>query len=83
MFSRHILPIVAVAALSMPARAANGAPDEAVALLDRATAHFEQAGPEQAFKDFTNKQGQFVGRDLHVLRFDINTITTAHGGIRR
>lgn len=80
MLSRFILPIVAVAALSMPAMAANGTADEAKALLERAAAHFETVGPEQAFKDFTDTQGQFVDRDLYVFCFDLDTVTTAHGG---
>lgn len=80
MFSRFILPIAALAALSMPALAANGTADEAKALMERAAAHFEKAGAEQALKDFTNTGGEFVDRDLYVFCFNLDAVTTAHGG---
>ena len=53
--------------------------DEARAMLGRAVAHYEQAGREQALRDFTAPATQFVDRDLYVFCYGPDGLISAHG----
>lgn len=56
-----------------------GTADEASAMLDKAVAHYDSVGADQAFKDFTAKDGGWQDRDLYVFCFDKDANTVAHG----
>jgi cytochrome c len=56
-----------------------GSADEATAMLDKAIAHYNEVGADQAFKDFTAKGGEWQDRDLYVFCFEKNGTTLAHG----
>ncbi len=47
-----------------------GTADQAMALAKRAHAHVQQVGFEQASRDFHDKKGDFLDRDLYVFAFD-------------
>jgi methyl-accepting chemotaxis protein len=53
-------------------RLRQGSADEALAMVDRARNHVQQAGREQAFADFHNAHSEFIDRDLYVFAFDRN-----------
>ena len=46
-----------------------GTADEATMLLDKAVAHVNSSGSEQAYKDFSTKGNEWQDRDLYVLLF--------------
>lgn len=53
--------------------------EEALALLDRASAHFQQVGADQAIKDFSTKDGKWQDRDLYIFCFNKDGVAIAHG----
>lgn len=57
-------------------------PDEAQALVERAIAHYDSVGEDQAFADFNNAGGDFVDNDLYVIICTMEGIyrTHAHNG---
>jgi cytochrome c len=53
--------------------------EEAKALLDKAVAHAETVGTQQAYTDFSRPDGGFVDRDLYVYCIDMQGNALAHG----
>lgn len=53
---------------------------KAMALIDKGFAHIKKAGKEQAFKDFTAKNGGFVDGEYYIFVVDFKGLTLAHGG---
>jgi methyl-accepting chemotaxis protein len=51
-------------------RLRQGSADEALALVERAVAHVQAVGREQAFVDFHDAEGPFIDRDLYIFAFD-------------
>ncbi len=72
MITLAVCPLAAVAATA----------DEAKAFSEPAAAHILQAGEEQAFLDFTRKDGGFHDGELYVFCYDRNGVNKAHGGNR-
>lgn len=59
----------------------HGTKDEAVALVEAAVAYVQKAGPEQAYKDFTDKSNaQWHKKDMYVFVNGFDGMTLAHGG---
>ena len=57
-----------------------GTPDEARAMLQKAIAHYNSAGREQALADFNGRVEPYFDRDLYVVCMDSNHLETANGG---
>jgi signal transduction histidine kinase len=85
---RHSLHLAAALAVVLATPALAGAPakkgefgtaEEAKALVGKAIDHIKKAGPEQAYRDFTNKDPAFVDRDLYVIVYDMTGHVLAHG----
>ncbi len=51
-------------------RLRQGSADEALALVEKAMAHVQAVGREQAFVDFHDAEGPFIDRDLYIFAFD-------------
>jgi signal transduction histidine kinase len=57
-----------------------GTRDEAKAMVEAAVAHVKKVGPEQAFKDFTDKSNKtWQKKDLYVFAYDMNGVNVGHG----
>ncbi|CAK0762469.1 Histidine kinase [uncultured Gammaproteobacteria bacterium] len=56
-----------------------GTPEQAIALVDRAIARYNEVGREKAFAEFNDSKGAFVDRDMYVLVSDFNAVFLAHG----
>jgi len=56
-----------------------GTAEEAQALVKKAVAHIQSAGPEKAYSDFNAKKPEFVDRDLYIFVSDLNGNILAHG----
>ncbi|AOG24183.1 cache domain-containing protein [Acidovorax sp. RAC01] len=81
-FNRRILVTAAVfGLLSVNAWAQeNGTRDEAKAMVDAAVEHVKKVGPDQAFKDFTNKENKaWQKKDLYVFAYNSEGVNMAHG----
>ena len=52
---------------------------DANALVKNAVTYLKRHGPEKAYKEFSNKNGPFVYRDLYVVVLDMNGNCLAHG----
>lgn len=59
--------------------AERGTEAEAKALLQKAAAHYQSVGREQALADFNRKDGGFVDRDLYVWCYDKAGSLVVHG----
>jgi len=56
-----------------------GTPEEAVAMVKKATAYLKANGPQKAFAEISDTKGRFVDRDLYVTVYDMNGTCLAHG----
>lgn len=57
-----------------------GTKDEAKAMVEAAVAHAKKVGPEQAFKDFTDKANKdWHKKDLYVFAYTMEGVNVAHG----
>ncbi len=57
-----------------------GTRDEAKAMVDAAVEHVKKVGPDQAFKDFTNKENKaWQKKDLYVFAYNAEGVNVAHG----
>ena len=57
-----------------------GTREEARAMVDAAVEHVQKVGPEQAFKDFTDKANPaWHKKDLYVFAYTRNGVNVAHG----
>jgi cytochrome c len=67
-----------VAASSAALAQERGSPADAKALLAKADAHYNSVGRDQAFRDFADKTGGYIDRDLFVYCNDDHAIITLH-----
>ena len=64
-----------------PAKAADRATrEEAMAMVKKAVAYIKSVGPEKAYAEISDRNGQFVDRDLYVLVYRLDGRVLAHGG---
>jgi cytochrome c len=54
--------------------------DEAVAMVKKAVAYIKEQGPEKAYKEISDRAGQFVDRDLYIVVYQLDGKVLAHGG---
>ena len=52
--------------------------DEVIALVERAIAHYDAVGQEQAWADFNDVNGEFVDGELYVLVYNTDGIHLVH-----
>jgi len=58
----------------------NGTRDEAKAMVDAAVDHARKVGPEQAFKDFSDKSNKaWQKKDLYVMAYSLEGVCMGHG----
>jgi cytochrome c len=58
----------------------NGSRDEAKSMVESAVEHVKKSGPEQAFKDFTDKGNTtWHKKDLYVFAYTMAGVNVAHG----
>lgn len=79
---RAILGMILVASLVLTSTAFAadlGTPAEAEALVKKAISFVKVNGKDKAFAEFTNKNGQFVDRDLYIFVYDMSGTCLAHG----
>jgi len=79
---RKLLTLLAAFAVVSTARAEDvrATPEDAEELVKTAVAYLKKQGPEKAFREFQNKTGPFIYRDLYVMAYDMNGKCLAHGG---
>jgi cytochrome c len=78
---RHLLGAAFALAFSATALAQdNGTRDEAKAMVDAAVEHVKKVGPEQAFKDFSDKSNKaWQKKDLYVMAYNMDGTCVGHG----
>jgi signal transduction histidine kinase len=79
--TRRVALAVAVAAIAAPAWAnESGTREEAKAMVDAAVEHVKKVGPEQAFKDFSDKNNKaWQKKDLYVMAYSSAGVCVGHG----
>jgi cytochrome c len=78
LFAAVLLMAVAAAATAQD-KAGRATADEAVAMVKKAVADIKDNGAEKAHRDFGDKQGPFVDRDLYVVVYGLDGKVLAHG----
>jgi hypothetical protein len=76
------LAIVAIAlssAVVLSHAAGNATPAEATALVKKGLAFVKAQGKDKAYVEISNKQGQFVDRDLYLVVYGLDGVVRAHG----
>jgi cytochrome c len=68
-----------VAAVAADDDCSNASPSEARALAHKAAEHLEKLGPEKAFPEFMNPNGDYFPRDLYVFVVDLDGIMWVNG----
>lgn len=68
-------PIAGSAQADVP----RGTKEEAQALVERALIEFQKVGPAEAYREFSDKKGRFVDRDLYLIVFNRQGLILAHG----
>src|SRR5690242_15096999 len=81
---RKVTPLIALlagaAAIATAAEAADRATRvEAEAMVKKAVAFIKANGADKAYAEITNRQGQFVDRDLYIVVYDLDGNCLAHG----
>jgi len=69
--------LVFIGAAAMAADGANK--DDAIAMVKKAVAFIKEQGPEKAYAAFTNKDAQFIDRDVYVVVYQFDGKVLAHG----
>ena len=64
----------------LPDIALGATAEDAKALVERAVTHVKDVGEEQAFKDFTNKDGGYIEGELYVFCYSPDVTLVAIGG---
>jgi cytochrome c len=52
---------------------------EAEAMVKKAVEFIKANGPEKGYSEISNKQGQFIDRDLYIVVYDLDGKCLAHG----
>lgn len=74
-----VTALCAAGSLATPAAAQErSTPEEAEAMVERAIAHYDEVGEEQAFADFNDSNGEFVDNDLYVIVCTMDGIYKTH-----
>jgi cytochrome c len=80
---KRLAVLAAMAAVAFPGGAAWAADrataKEAVAMVKKGIAYIKANGKDKGYAEITNKQGQFVDRDLYLLAFKMDGTMLAHG----
>jgi signal transduction histidine kinase len=78
----HLLSTLAVAALAaapLAAQAANATPAEATAMVKKGVAFIKANGKDKGYAEISNKNGEFVDRDLYLVVYGLDGTVRAHG----
>jgi cytochrome c len=61
------------------AQAGNATADEAIAMVKKGVAFIKAQGTEKGYAEISNKQGQFIDRDLYLVVYGLDGTVLAHG----
>ena len=77
---RTLSILIALAAASAPALAANGpSKDDAVAMVKKGIAFIKSNGTDKGYAAITSKDKQFIDRDLYLVVYGLDGKVLAHG----
>lgn len=80
LLSGGITAAILALAIALPVRAADHASkDEAVAMVKKGAAFWKANGEEKTFAAITNKDAQFIDRDLYLVVYGLDGVVYAHG----
>ena len=61
------------------AQAGNATAEQAVAMVKKGVAFIKAQGTEKGYAEISNKQGQFIDRDLYLVVYGLDGTVLAHG----
>jgi cytochrome c len=80
---KTVLVFAAAAALTLAGQTARAedraTPAQAEAMVKKAVAFIKENGPATSYPEISNKQGQFIDRDLYIVVYDMKGNCLAHG----
>jgi len=72
--------VVLVAGTTLAAANEFATKEEAVAMVQKATAFIKEQGPGNAYPEISKRTGKFVDRDLYIVVYGMDGKVLAHGG---
>ncbi len=66
-------------AAAAQAAAGHATSDEATAMVKKGVAFIKSNGKDKGYAEISNKQGQFVDRDLYLVVYGLDGVVRAHG----
>lgn len=80
---RTALATVVAAALALPlaalAKEGNAQKEDAMATVKKGVAFIKSQGRDKGYAEISNKQGQFIDRDLYLVVYGLDGTVRAHG----
>jgi signal transduction histidine kinase len=73
-----VLPAAALL-LAGAAHASNANKDDAVAMVKKGVTFIKSSGKDKGYAEVSNKQGQFIDRDLYLVVYGLDGTVRAHG----
>lgn len=73
-----LFSMLALSSGTMALAAEKATPEEAIALVRKATAYWQKNGREKAIATFNAPSGQFTDRELYIVVLDSNGVALAH-----
>jgi cytochrome c len=73
------LVALCMALAATAAQAGNATADEATAMVKKGVAFIKAQGTEKGYAEISNKQGQFIDRDLYLVVYGLDGTVLAHG----
>jgi cytochrome c len=76
-----VTPLLAlcIALATTAAQAGNATADEATTMVKKGVAYIKAQGTEKGYAEISNKQGQFIDRDLYLVVYGLDGTVLAHG----
>jgi signal transduction histidine kinase len=59
--------------------AGNASKDDATAMVKKGVAFIKASGKDKGYAEVSNKQGQFIDRDLYLVVYGLDGVVRAHG----
>ena len=78
----HIIAVAAVGLsllTNVVVAAGNATKDDATAMVKKGIAFIKTSGKDKGYAEISNKQGQFIDRDLYLVVYGLDGVVRAHG----
>ena len=75
----QLAPVALILASSLALANTNATPDDATAMVKKGVAFMKANGKDKGHAEISNKDGQFIDRDLYLVVYGLDGTVRAHG----